>query len=427
MNEIELHAEVFNNVYLKRLDDMSPLQIMFGGSSSGKSVFAVGQRTVYDMLRGGRNYLVCRQVAKTIKHSVYNEICKVIDQWKVGHLFKRNKSEFTITCINGYQILFGGLDDVEKMKSITPEKGVITDIIVEEATETEKESVKQLEKRLRGGSENIAKRLTLLFNPILKTHWIFQEYFSPIKWADNQTEYQDENISILKTTYKDNKFLTKQDIARLENETDEYWYNVYTLGNWGVLGNVIFKKVKVLDLLDASHDYYLPENQRTNTRYGLDFGFGSDPAALTCMHFDRPRKRIYIFDEFYARGLTNQELAEAIRPFIGNNYVTCDSSEPKSVRELQIAGINAKGAKKGKDSVNFGVQWLQGYEIIIDVNCVNSKREFTSYHWKKAKNGEQMAVPIDKDNHCIDSSRYGLEDDMEEMQSTYVNDPYNEW
>ncbi len=413
MNEIELHTEVFNDIYLKRLDDMSPIQILFGGSSSGKSVFAVGQRTVYDMLRGDRNYLVCRQVAKTIKHSVYNEICKVIDQWKLGHLFKRNKSEFTITCINGYQILFGGLDDVEKMKSITPEKGVITDIIVEEATETEKESIKQLEKRLRGGSEGVKKRLTLLFNPILQTHWIYQDYFASIEWADDQTEYQDENISILKTTYKDNKFLTKQDIARLENEKDEYYYNVYTLGKWGVLGDVIFKNLKCLDLSDASHDYYLPVEQRTNRRNGLDFGFSSDPAALACIHLDKMRKRVYIFDELYERGLTNQELAPMVTALIGNDDITCDSSEPKSIQELQVCNVNARGAKKGKDSINFGVQWLQGYEIIINVHCVNAKREFSTYHWKKNKDGQSMRIPVDTDNHLIDATRYALENDME--------------
>lgn len=425
MNEIKLHTEVFNEIYLKRIDDMSPLQILFGGSSSGKSVFAVGQRTVYDILRGGRNYLVCRQVAKTIKHSVYNEICKIIDQWKLGHLFKRNKSEFTITCINGYQILFGGLDDVEKMKSITPEKGVITDIIVEEATETEKESIKQLEKRLRGGSEDVKKRLTLLFNPILQNHWIYQDYFASIEWSDDQTEYQDENISILKTTYKDNKFLTKQDISRLENEKDEYYYNVYTLGKWGILGDVIFKNWKCLDLSDASHDYYLPVEQRINRRNGLDFGFSSDPAALVCMHLDKMRKRLYIFDELYERGLTNQELAPMVLTMIGRDSITCDSSEPKSIQELQVAGINAMGARKGKDSVNFGVQWLQGYEIIIDVHCVNAKREFSTYHWKKNKDGQSMRIPVDKENHLIDAVRYGLEDDMIEIESTAIYNPWN--
>jgi phage terminase large subunit len=426
MAEIDIHTEVFNDVYLPYLQDTTPLQIMFGGSSSGKSVFAVGQRTVYDLMNGGRNYLICRQVANTIKHSVYNEVTKAIKQWKVGHLFNINKSEYTITCkSNGYQILFGGLDDVEKLKSITPEKGVITDIIVEEATETEKESIKQLEKRLRGGDESISKRITLLFNPILQTHWIYQKYFTSIAWADDQTEYRDENICILKTTYKDNKFLTDQDRRKLENEKDSYYYDVYTLGKWGILGDVIFRNWKVANLDDPQDDYYLPEEWRTNRRIGLDFGFSSDPAAMPVMHYDKKRSRLYFLDELYERGLTNQELALEIIRMNGDDYVVCDSAEPKSIQELREKGVNARGAKKGKDSVNFGIQWLQGLELIINAKCVNTRREFSTYHWKKDKDGNALRIPVDKDNHLIDGTRYAMEDDMVETQSVALYDPSN--
>lgn len=427
MSEVEIHSEVFNSCYLRRLEDQTPTQIFYGGASSGKSFFAVGQRVVYDLLKGGRNYLICRQVARTIKNSVYNEVTKTIKQWGVQGLFRINKSEFTITCNNGYQILFAGLDDVEKIKSITPEKGVLTDVVIEEATETARESIKQLEKRLRGGSEAIQKRITILFNPIIKTHWIYQDYFATIGWADTQTEYHDENLSILKTTHKDNNFLTAQDHAKLENEKDEYFYNVYTLGNWGVLGDVIFKNVHIANLNDPTDKYYLPEAHRTNRRNGLDFGFSSDPAAMPMIHLDKMRKRIYIFDELYERGLTNQELALFVKEKIGTDYVTCDSAEPKSIHELNLAGVNAIGAKKGKDSINFGIQWLQGYDIIIDVTCVNAQREFTTYHWKKNKDGDSMRIPVDRDNHLIDGLRYALEDDMLESESVAVNDPTNNW
>jgi len=427
MSEVEIHSDVFNPCYLRRLEDQTPTQIFYGGASSGKSFFAVGQRVVYDLLKGGRNYLICRQVARTIKNSVYNEVTKTIKAWGVQGLFRINKSEFTITCNNGYQILFSGLDDVEKIKSITPENGVITDIVIEEATETERESIKQLEKRLRGGSEAIQKRIAILFNPILKTHWIYQDYFATIGWADTQTEYHDENLSILKTTHKDNNFLTAQDHAKLENEKDEYFYNVYTLGNWGILGDVIFKNVHIANLNDPIDKYYLPEAHRTNRRNGLDFGFSSDPAAMPMIHLDKMRKRIYIFDELYERGLTNQELALFVKEKIGTDYVTCDSAEPKSIHELNLAGVNAIGAKKGKDSINFGIQWLQGYDIIIDVTCVNAQREFTTYHWKKNKDGDSMRIPVDRDNHLIDGLRYALEDDMLESESVAVNDPTNNW
>lgn len=412
MREVEIDRSVFNPIYIPYLNEYTRIQIFYGGASSGKSFF-LAQRDVIDIMKGGRNFLICRQVGRTLRGSVIQEIVKIINSWGLNSLFSINKTDGTITCTNGYQMVFVGLDDVEKLKSLTPSKGVWTDVRVEEATETEFSSIKQLLKRQRGGDEKTPKRLVLSFNPVLMTSWIYREYFSTINWSDTQKEYRDENISILKTTYRDNKFLTTDDVYGLEHETDEYFYSVYSEGVWGVLGDVIFKNWKCLDLSDSKSDYYLPENQRTNRRNGLDFGFSSDPAAMPCIHFDKMRKRIYIFNELYERGLTNQELAPMMIAMVGKERVTCDSSEPKSIVELQIAGVSAVPAKKGKDSVNFGVQWLQGYEIIIDVKCVNAKREFSTYHWKKNKDGDSLRIPVDKDNHLIDGTRYALEDDMD--------------
>lgn len=407
MVNVEVDTEVINPVYKKYLDDYTPTQIFYGGSSSGKSVFVIGQRVIFDILQGGRNYLICRQVGRTIRNSVFNEVKKTITDWGVSSLFVVNKADMVITCSNGYQILFAGLDDVEKLKSITPVKGVITDIVLEEATETELASLKQLEKRLRGGSEKIDKRLTLLFNPILQNHWIYKTYFESIGWADTQKEYHKDGLSILKTTYKDNKFLTKQDVIRLENEKDEYYYKVYTLGNWGVLGNVIFKNWKVEDLTDKLKDF-------TNPRNGLDFGFSSDPAASVRTHYDTKHKTIYIYDELYETGLTNQELAPQLFTMHGKDLITGDSSEPKSIEELNRNKCYVRGAKKGKDSVNFGIQWLQQQTIIVDSKCINMQNELSMYKWKEDAGGNAMPVPVDKNNHLIDALRYAYEDDMEQ-------------
>ena len=247
MTDVIIDPVIFNEVYLPHLTNYARTQIFYGGSSSGKSVF-LAQRTIYDLMAGGRNYLICREVGRTIRGSVFTEVCRVISEWGVGELFKINKSDMLIACVNGYQIIFAGLDDVEKLKSLAPAKGAITDIWVEEATETSRNSIKQLIKRQRGGRSDTPKRLTLSFNPILQSHWIYEEYFSKIAWADDQTEYSGDGLTILKTTYKDNRFLTDEDRSDLENETDTYYRNVYTLGNWGVLGNVIFTNWRVEDL-----------------------------------------------------------------------------------------------------------------------------------------------------------------------------------
>jgi phage terminase large subunit len=408
VREIEIefdYPSLINEAYLPHLNNFARIQIYYGGSSSGKSVF-LAQRDVVDLLKGGRNFLIVRQVARTLRGSVIQEVNKVITEWGLHALFDINKTDGTVTCKNGYQMVFAGLDDVEKLKSLTPALGVFTDVRIEEATEVAKDSVKQLLKRQRGGDANTPKRLTMSFNPILKSHWIYQDYFSKIGWADKQKEYQGEGLSILKTTYKDNRFLTTDDVRDLENETDQYYYNVYTLGNWGVLGHVIFTNWRVEDLSNISNEF-------TNRRNGLDFGFSSDPAALVISHFDRMRKVIYIYDELYETGLTNDVLAERIKEKIGaEDRVTCDSAEPKSIEELFGFGVNASAAKKGKDSVNFGIDWLKQQTIIIDTKCINAQNEFSVYHWKEDAGGNALRIPVDKNNHLIDATRYAYEDDM---------------
>lgn len=400
---VKIEPEVFNPVYLQHLNNHTRTQIVFGGSASGKSVFQA-QRAIYDLMRGGRNYLIVRKVARTLRGSVFTEVVKVITEWGVGGLFSINKSDMLITCNNGHQIIFAGLDDVEKLKSLTPAKGAITDIWVEEATETSQDDVKQLVKRQRGGDANIPKRMTLTFNPILQSNWIYKDYFSAIGWRDDQTEYTDDRLSILKTWYIHNRFLTPDDIYDLENEPDEYYRNVYTFGNWGVLGDVIFTNWRVEDLSGM-------RDQFTNRKHGLDFGFSSDPAAMAVTHYDKMRKTIYIYAELYERGLTNDLLAEQVYSLIGRDYLLCDSAEPKSIAELRRYNVNAYGAKKGKDSVLHGIQWLQQQTIIIDSACVNTINEFQQYHWKKDKDGNAMRVPVDKNNHLIDGLRYAYEDE----------------
>jgi len=404
--------KLYNDAYYRRLKDDTRLQIFFGGASSGKSFF-IAQRIVLDTL-AGRNTLVLRNVARTLRGSCWNEVIKAINALKpvLRDCFNVSKSEMLITAMNnGAQIMFAGLDDVEKIKSITPAKGVLTDIWIEEATEIARDDYKQLEKRLRGESRH-KKRITLSFNPVYKEHWIYREFFG--NWQDGASEYHEDGMSILKTTYKDNRFLTDDDRLALENEQDEYYRNVYTLGNWGVLGDVIFRNWRVENLDEF-------EKQADRLFFGLDFGFSSDPAAGVKLHYDRARKRIYILDEIYERGLTNTALAPILRDFCGNHYITCDSAEPKSIKELQNMGIKALGAKKGPDSVMHGIQWLQGHEIIIDNKCQNAKNEFQLYQWKKDKDGNSLRVPEDRNNHLIDAIRYAIESESTARYASTMN------
>ena len=318
-----------------------------------------------------------------MRDSVHAELKNAINEMGVSHRFKCTVNPMRIKCDTGTQVLFRGLDKVEKVKSVRPSKGAITDIWVEEATEANENDIDQLRKRQRGGDKDVPKRLILSFNPIYQTHWIYTRYFSTIGWGDEQTQHSGKSLTILKTTYKDNGFLTDGDIYDLENEPDQYMYEVYTLGKWGVLGDVVFKNWRIVDLSDM-------RNQFTNLRDGLDFGYGAHPAAYVGMHIDTKRKRLYIYDELYLYGHTNQELATKLSPLVGKRRVVADSAEPKSIRELNTENVRAIGAKKGKDSVNFGIQWLQGYEIVVDKSCVNAQNEFRLYQWAKDRHGNKI-------------------------------------
>ena len=399
MIDLKLSKEIFNPVYLDYLNDNRSLQIFYGGSSSGKTYF-LAQRAVYDVLNGNRNYLILRKVQRDCRKSVWNEVVKTIKKYKIWQFVQTNKTEMTMTFPNGYQIFFGGLDDRERIKGVTPQQGVITDIWLEEATEFDEDDIKQLEKRLRGQSK-VDKRITLSFNPILKTHWIYTRYFD--NWTDDNDKLEQDDLLILKTTYRDNEFLTEDDIKRLESEDDPYYIDVYLNGNWGILGDVIFTNWEVKDLSDM-------EDRLDRDCHGLDFGFSSDPAAVVKQYYDKSTKTLYIFDEIYETELTDEQLANKTADLIGREVVTCDSAEPKSIKHLKNNGVRARGVKKGKGSVETRYRWYKGINIVVDPKCVNIKRELQTHQWKTNKYGQALPKPENKNAHALDASMYGCEE-----------------
>lgn len=386
-----------NDAYLPFLEAKQFTQIFFGGASSGKSFF-LAQRCVKEVMEG-TNYLICRNVARTIRKSVFNEVTKAIDRMGLHNRFSVNKSDLVITCKRNHkQILFAGLDDVEKLKSITPENGVIETIWIEEATETQRASYLQLKKRLRGYSEK-SKKIVISFNPVLKTHWIYKEFFK--QWDESKTCLNTDRLLILKTTYKDNHFLTDEDIYQLEHEEDQYFFEVYTLGNWGILGNIIYRNWKTQDLssMRAAFD---------NIYNGLDFGF-TNPNAGIRIHVSVKQKTLFVFDEYYQAQQTHQQLADAMHTFIGRQTVTCDNEDPQGVFILASNGINAVAAKKGADSVMSGIKWIQDWKIVADVHCQHFVNEIQQYHLQQDKQGNTLDKPVKEMDHLMDAMRYALE------------------
>lgn len=226
---IKISKKVFNDVYLPFLDNDDRYLIFYGGGSSGKSYF-IAERFIYKLIHPERcNLLVVRQTGDTNRRSTFPLLKHVISNWNLGEHFKVNESDMRIRCkLTGNEVAFAGLDDVEKIKSITFENGELTDIWVEEATETQEQDINQLKVRLRGGKSK--KQMVLSFNPINIQHWI-------------KGHFIDSGLAtVCFSTYKDNKFLTDDDRRALEDlkRTDEYTYNVYCLGQWGILGKTVF-------------------------------------------------------------------------------------------------------------------------------------------------------------------------------------------
>lgn len=239
---IQISKKVFNKAFIPYLDNDKRYLVFYGGAGSGKSFFVV-ERYIYKMLKSKMfNLLVVRATGKSNRDSTFALFKQVISKWKLHKHFKINESDLRIKCLlNGNEIIFSGLDDVEKLKSVTFSKGELTDVWIEEASEILESDFNQLDVRLRG--KGTKKQIVISFNPIDINHWLKKRFF----------DRTDDNIEIFHSTYKDNDFLDEDYKKLLESykETDEYYYNVYCLGMWGVLGKTVFDARKINDRLQV--------------------------------------------------------------------------------------------------------------------------------------------------------------------------------
>lgn len=236
---VDISKKVFNRSYLPLLNCDTRYLVMYGGSGSGKSYFIV-ERYVFKLLtRKKCNLLVVRNTGKSNRDSTYALFKQVIYKWQLSKLFTFNETDMRIRCINGNEVIFAGLDDVEKLKSVTFSKGELTDEWLEEASEIQEADFNQLDIRLRG--KGTKKQIVISFNPIDINHWLKRRFI----------DQDSDNITVNHSTYKDNDFLDDDYKRLLESykETDPYYYSVYCLGEWGVLGETIFDKVKVTERL----------------------------------------------------------------------------------------------------------------------------------------------------------------------------------
>ena len=401
--ELQIHEEMFNKFYYPYLMDYSTkYEVHKGSAGSGKSYF-ITQKLIIKALQSKRKILVIRKVASTNKDSTWTLFKDVLEQFQMLDKCTINKSDYEITLPNKSVFLFKGLDNSEKIKSITG----ISDIFVEEATELFLDDVTQLKLRLRGKQGNC--QIYFAFNPIGKTNWVYDFFkFTP----ENQSEKIRElpYTKIFSTTYKDNKFLSDDYIQTLMSLKEENYikYLIYTEGIF-CSGDKLVYTNWITHLFDYQE---ILKRKNAVAIFGLDFGYINDNTAFIGSILDDETMEIFIFCEHFEKGMLNNQIADMIkRKGFRKEIIIADSAERKSIDELKKLGITRiKPSKKGKGSIRHGVQKLQQYKLIVHPSCVNIIEELQNYSYKKDKNSNEYTNEInDNHNHGLDALRYSLQ------------------
>ena len=370
-----------------------------GGRGSTKSTF-IGLEIILGVMRDPEaNAIVYRMVAGTLLESVYAQLAWCIHALGADMYWRLGKSPMELTYQpTGQRVLFRGADDPQKSKSIKLHKGYFKFLWFEELTEfAGMEEIRTITQSVVRGGGPVA--IFYSYNPPKSAqNWVNAEAMVPR--PDRLTHH---------STYLDvppawlgEAFLAEAELLRQANETA---YRHAYLGEVTGTGGAVFDNVVVRAI---------PEEERARLgalRHGLDFGFATDPDAYVQLHYDAPRRTLYVLREYYATHNSFDRLAEAVRALAGGAAVTADAADPRAIHGLRLRGLRVYGAKKGRGSVEHGLRWLQELAaIVIDpATCPNAAREFSGYEYDRDRGGAFRADYPDRDNHCIDAARYGLE------------------
>ena len=373
------------------------------GSRGSKKSKTTALFFIYSMMKyPGANLLVVRKVYRTLKDSCFTDLKWAINTLQVNDYWSVKESPLEMVYIpTGQKILFRGLDDPLKVTSITVETGNLCWAWIEEAYEINKEQdFNMLDESIRGTVEEpLYKQITLTFNPWNERHWLKKRFF----------DVEDENIMAKTTNYMCNEWLDDSDKKLFEDmkKNNPRRYQVAGLGNWGIVEGLVYEnwEEKEFDVNEIS------KRKGVKSAFGLDFGYTNDPSAFFCGLIDVANKEIYVFDEIYKNAMKNRQIAEEIiRKGYGKEKIVADSQEPKSIDELYDLGLKGiRKSRKGRDSINNGVQYIQDYKIIIHPRCVNFITEISNYMWDKDKFDNPVNKPVDDFNHLMDAMRYALE------------------
>lgn len=346
--------------------------------------------------------VVLRKIGNTIKNSVYPQMQWGIDALGLTDKFRFKTSPHEITYKKtGQKILFFGVDDPQKIKSIKLPFGYVGVCWIEELDQfTGMEEIRNLNQSLlRGG-------------PVFWEFCSFNPPKSQNNWVNEEKLFDDPDRLVHHSTYLGvprewlgDRFFEDAEKLKARNETA---YRHEYLGEVTGTGGAVFENVE-----DMAMSAELVGNF-DRLYYGLDFGFAVDPLAYVAMYYDAKREDLYIFDELYRQKMTNSQAAKAIKLRIGGGRILADAAEPKSIAEMSDYGLCISGARKGPDSIDFGMRWLQNRaHIYIDKRrCPNTYKEFVAYEYDRNKDGQFISAYPDANNHSIDAVRYGLSEIM---------------
>ena len=351
------------------------------------------------------NLLVIRKVYRTLHDSCFTELKWAIHRLGVEAYWEIKESPLEMTYVpTNQKIYFRGLDDPLKVTSITVEVGSLCWMWIEEAYEIANEAdFDMLDESIRGQTNgNLFKQITLTFNPWNQHHWMKKRFFDAEPNAD---------ILAMTTNYTCNEWLDPSDLALFERmrEQNPRRYRVAGLGDWGIAEGLIFENWRE-EAFDIDAVRRLPS---VKSVFGLDFGYTNDPTALFCGLIDPTAKTLWVFDELYEKGLSNEAIFRSIQKMgYAKERIRADSAEPKSIDRLRELGVtHITAARKGKDSVNNGIDYLQDYQMIVHPRCVKFEMEISNYSWDTdRKTGKRLNAPIDDFNHLMDAMRYGCEE-----------------
>ena len=363
-----------------------------GSAGSGKS-YTIAQKIIIRCCTEQIRVLVCRRYATTLRNSCFALFKEVINKWQLTKYVSIRETDMSISFPNGSQIIMCGLDTEEKLLSLNN----ISTIWIEEAYEVEKSKVEQLNLRMRGSAAK--QQLLLSWNPISKNSWLY----------NFTVEEPPENSIFIHSTYKDNPFLNSEYVAALdEMETrNPAKYRIYGRGEWGVdteglvITNWRQEEFNPMELAALGYEH----------RAGCDLGW-IDKTAIINTLYDREKRIIYVFEEFYKSGCQLSEVASAIGNMnLKKTKIYVDAAEPRSIQYFKQEGINAVACSKGKDSVKAGLMFLQDSLIIVHPSCQNFITELENFSYIKSKvTGEYTEDTTHEWSHAIDACRYAYSD-----------------